>query len=48
MWKDLFFTSYAVNFRELGWGGFTAGGFHLPVHHWIDLYIQKGALKGEE
>lgn len=45
----IFFYPYAVNFRQLGWGGFTAVlmfvGLFLCGFYYI---IKKGALKWEE
>jgi len=45
----IFFYPYAVNFRELGWGGFGAVlmfvGFFLVGFYYI---IKKGALKWED
>ncbi|OYU54216.1 MAG: NADH-quinone oxidoreductase subunit A [Chitinophagaceae bacterium BSSC1] len=45
----IFFYPYAVNFRELGWGGFSAllmfVGFFVVGFIYI---IQKGALKWED
>jgi NADH-quinone oxidoreductase subunit A len=45
----IFFYPYAVNFRQLGWGGFGAlsmfVGFFLAGFYYI---IKKGALKWED
>lgn len=45
----IFFYPYAVNFRQLGWGGFTAVmmfvGLFLCGFYYI---IKKGALKWED
>ena len=45
----IFFYPYAVNFRELGWGGFTAVVVFVALFITGLIYIfKKGALKWEE
>ena len=45
----IFFYPYAVNFRELGWGGFTAVLVFVALFITGLVYIfKKGALKWEE
>ena len=45
----IFFYPYAVNFRELGWGGFTAVLVFVALFITGLIYIfKKGALKWEE
>lgn len=45
----IFFYPYAVNFRELGWGGFTAVVVFIALFITGLIYIfKKGALKWEE
>jgi NADH-quinone oxidoreductase subunit A len=45
----IFFYPYAVNFRELGWGGFAAVMLFVGLFLSGFIYIfKKGALKWEE
>lgn len=45
----IFFYPYAVNFRELGWEGFTAVALFVGLFLTGFIYIfKKGALKWEE